>query len=100
MSGQNRIERLDPRCHRLRGPVGDRRRIWKSMLDKCANSGISVGHGSARIARTYPESKKGTALSRRKFCWEVYNETANILGLEYELPSPEIPPHRKSTTLQ
>ena len=30
------------------------------MLDECADGGVTVGHCSARIARTYPESKKGT----------------------------------------
>jgi hypothetical protein len=42
VSGQNRIESFDPRCHRLRGPVGNRRRIWKSMLDECANGGVAI----------------------------------------------------------
>ncbi len=59
-SGQNRIDRFDPRCHRLRGPMGDRCRIWKSMLDEGANGGIAIEHSFARISRTYPESKRGT----------------------------------------
>src|ERR1700704_3944045 len=31
-SWENRIERVDARCHRFRCPVSDRCRIWKSML--------------------------------------------------------------------
>ena len=49
MSGKNRIERFDARRHRLRSPVSNRRRIRKSMLDECANGGISIRHSSARI---------------------------------------------------
>jgi hypothetical protein len=59
MSGKNCIEYLDARRHRLRGPMGDRCRIRKSMLDEGADGGVAVGHSSARIPRTYTESKKG-----------------------------------------
>jgi hypothetical protein len=40
--------------------MGDRCRIRKSMLDEGADGGIAVGHSSARIPRTYTESKKST----------------------------------------
>jgi hypothetical protein len=60
MSGENRIESIDPGCHRLSGPMGDRRCIGKSMLDERADSGIAIRHYPARVSRTYPESKKRT----------------------------------------
>ena len=58
MSGKNCIEYLDARRHRLCGPMGDRCRIRKSMLDEGADGGVAVRHSSARIPRTYTESKK------------------------------------------
>jgi hypothetical protein len=60
MSGKNCVEYLDACRHRLSGPMGDRCRIRKSMLDECADGGVAVGHSSARISRTYTESKKRT----------------------------------------
>jgi hypothetical protein len=60
MSGENRIESIDAGCHRLGGPMGDRSCIGKSMLDERAYGGISIRHYLARVARTYPESKKKT----------------------------------------
>src|SRR5215208_1464687 len=60
VTGENRIKCIDARRHRLRGPVGNRSRIGKPMLDECADGGISIRHSSAILARTYPEGKKGT----------------------------------------
>src|SRR5882672_10270110 len=61
-SGKNCIEYLDARRHRFGGPVSDRCRIWKSMLDERANGGVTVGHSPARIARRNTESKENAAL--------------------------------------
>ena len=57
MPGKNCIERFDACRHRFRSPVSNRRRIWKPMLDECADGSVPIGHSFARIARTYPESK-------------------------------------------
>src|SRR6266446_761183 len=62
VSGKNCIEYLDARRHRFGGPVSDRCRIWKSMLDERANGGVAVGHSLARIARINTESKENAAL--------------------------------------
>jgi hypothetical protein len=78
MSGKNRIESIDPGCHRLSGPMGDRRCIGKSMLDECADGGIAIRHYPARVARTYPESKKRT--------WTPFGKSRNSHGRKHFRP--------------
>jgi len=71
VSWQDSIERADPRRHRLRSPVCNRCCIGKSMLDEGAKGSILIGHSSARLARTYTESKSYAVYffeTRNRYC--------------------------------
>src|SRR5437762_1576460 len=61
MSGKNRIECFDASPHWFRRPVGDRCSIWKSMLDECADGGVSVRHSSAGSPEHIPKARKKPA---------------------------------------
>ena len=53
---KNCIEYFDARSHRFRGPMGDRCRIRKSMLDEGADGGVAVGHALLEYPEHIPKA--------------------------------------------